>query len=173
MDAAEDFRAFVERRQRSLLRTVWLLTDDWAAAEDLVQTALMRVWPHWARVSADDGRDRYVRRIMVNKAIDWRRRRWNREVPTAVLPEPGAVGDPASGAAQLGLIDAVRSLPPRQRATIVLRFLDDVSAADTAADTAAAMGCSVGTVKSQTAKALASLRRHPGLADLQLEGRAS
>lgn len=132
VDCAEDFRRFVVARQRALLRTAWLLTGDWATAEDLVQTALMRAWPHWERISADNRADAYVRRVMVNKSLE---------------------------------LGAVRSLPPRQRATIVLRYFDDVSEADTAA----AMGCSVGTVKSQSAKALATLRRHPGLADLRLQ----
>jgi RNA polymerase sigma-70 factor (sigma-E family) len=159
----------VVARQRALLRTAWLLTawlltGDWATAEDLVQTALMRAWPHWERISADNRADAYVRRIMVNKSLDWKARRWNAEVPTEVLPEPRADGG-GSPEAHHVLLGAIRSLPPWQRATIVLRFFDDVSEADTAA----AMGCSVGTVKSQSAKALATLRRHPGLADLRLQ----
>jgi RNA polymerase sigma-70 factor, ECF subfamily len=83
----EGFRGFVAARQRSLLRTAWLLTGNWSSAEDLVQTALMRAWPHWRRIAASDGADAYVRRIMVNKSTDWRRRRWNCEVPTDPLPE--------------------------------------------------------------------------------------
>jgi RNA polymerase sigma-70 factor (sigma-E family) len=164
VDCAEDFRRFVVTRQRALLRTAWLLTGDWAIAEDLVQTALMRAWPHWERIRSGDRADAYVRRIMVNKSIDWRTRRWRAEVPTEVLPETQAGGSAGSEAHHLLLL-AVRSLPPRQRATIVLRYFDDLSEADTAA----AMGCSVGTVKSQSAKALATLRRHPDLADLQLQ----
>jgi RNA polymerase sigma-70 factor (sigma-E family) len=163
MDVDEDFRCFVAARQRSLLRTAWLLTDDWASAEDLVQTALMRAWPHWRRVSRTGGGDAYVRRIMINKSLDWRRRRWRGEVPTAVLPDqPGAPQD--AGLDQV-LLAAVRSLPPRQRAVVVLRFLDDLSEPATAD----ALGCAVGTVKSQTRKALATLRRHPGLAELDLD----
>lgn len=164
VDSAEDFRRFVAARQRALLRTAWLLTGDWATAEDLVQTALMRAWPHWGRISADHRADAYVRRIMVNKSLDWRARRWNAEVPTAVLPEPLVDGG-AGPEAHHVLLAAVRGLPPRQRATIVLRYFDDLSEADTAA----AMGCSVGTVKSRSAKALATLRRQPDLADLQLQ----
>lgn len=167
MDHEEDFRRFVAARQRALLRTAWLLTGNWATAEDLVQTALMRAWPHWERISADHRADAYVRRIMVTKSLDWRARRWNSEVPTEVLPEPLTDGSDSSEARHL-LLQAVRSLPPRQRATVVLRYFDDVSEADTAA----AMGCSVGTVKSQSAKALAALRRHPGLVDLDLQGSA-
>lgn len=163
MDAADDFRRYVVGRQRALLRTAWLLTGDWATAEDLVQTALIRAWPHWSRIAAGAGADAYVRRIMVNKSIDWRRRRWQGEVPTQQLPEPAVpAGDPDL---EHVLVLAVRSLPPRQRAVIVLRYFDDLSEIATAA----AMDCAVGTVKSQTAKALATLRRHPALADLQLQ----
>jgi RNA polymerase sigma-70 factor (sigma-E family) len=164
VDAAEDFRRYVVGRQRSLLRTAWLLTGDWASAEDLVQTALVRAWPHWARIATGEGADAYVRRIMINKSIDWRRRRWQGEVPTQVLPEP-MTGGGVDLELQQTLVLAVRSLPLRQRAAIVLRYFDDLSEIETAA----AMGCAVGTVKSQTSKALASLRRHPALADLQLQ----
>jgi RNA polymerase sigma-70 factor (ECF subfamily) len=167
MDIEDDFRRFVVGRQRALLRTAWLLTGDWATAEDLVQTALLRAWPHWGRISAGEGADAYVRRIMINKSFDWRRRRWSGEIPTEVLPESAGF-DGTSTDVHLLLLRAVRSLPPRQRTVIVLRYFDDVSEANTAA----AMGCSVGTVKSQTAKALATLRRHPDLADLELEGTA-
>ena len=90
MDVAEDFRTYVVGRQRALLRTAWLLTGDHALAEDLVQTALVRAWPHWERIARAEGADAYVRRVMVNKSIDWRRRRWRGEVPTEVLPEPPA-----------------------------------------------------------------------------------
>ena len=170
MNAAEDFRLFVAGRQRGLLRTAWLLTGDWATAEDLVQVTLMRAWPHWRRIGgtyARDGRegaDAYVRRVMVNQALDWRRRRWCGEVPTADLPE---LPVPAGWGREVHhvLLGAVRALPPRQRAVIALRFYEDL----TEVDTAAALDCSVGTVKSQTSKALATLRRHPALHELGLQ----
>ncbi|MDX6255109.1 MAG: hypothetical protein QOJ11_1443 [Frankiales bacterium] len=164
MNAAEDFRRFVEGRQRSLLRTAWLLTGDWSAAEDLVQTTLIAAWPRWGRISAAANTDAYVRRIMINKSHDWRRRRWHREIPTSELPERSDSLE-ADGDVQRILIDALRALPPRQRTVIVLRYFDDLSEVDTAA----AMDCAVGTVKSQASKALATLRRHPALTDLQLE----
>ena len=82
MDPEEDFREFVVARQRALLRTAWLLTDDWGKAEDLVQTALVRSWPHWSRIAAAGTPEAYVRRVMVNKALDWRQRRWHGEVAT-------------------------------------------------------------------------------------------
>ena len=167
MQSSDDFREFVVGRQRDLLRTAWLLTGDWGTAEDLVQTALVRAWPHWRRVGGD-GADAYVRRIMVNKSLDWRRRRWHGEVPTEVLPE---TSEPDDAGVELKhvLLVAIRTLPPRQRTAVVLRYFDDLSEVATAA----AMGCSVGTVKSQTAKALTALRRHPGLSELQLQGSAS
>lgn len=163
MDAAEDFRAFVVHRQRSLLRTSWLLTGDWASAEDLVQTALVRAWPHWGRVVRDGNAEAYVRRILINTSLSWRRRRWNGEVPTSELPEAAAPG--TGPELSYVLVQAVRDLPPRQRAVVVLRYFDDMSEVGTAA----VLGCAVGTVKSQTAKALTNLRRHPALVDLQLE----
>jgi RNA polymerase sigma-70 factor (ECF subfamily) len=168
MDHESDFRQYVAVRQRALLRTAWLLTGDWGAAEDLVQTALVRAWPHWRRIGGGQGADAYVRRIMVNTAVDWRSRRWRGEVPTEQLPESPATSASATEL-HLVLVQALRGLPPRQRATVVLRYFDDL----TEAATAEAMGCSVGTVKSQTSRALAALRRHPGLSDLELQGSAS
>ena len=168
MDAGEDFRRFVVGRQRSLLRTAWLLTGDWASAEDLVQTTLITAWPRWARISTTANPDAYVRRILVNKSHDWRRRRWHGEIPTAAVPEGPAAEGPDAELTR-GLVQALRGLPPRQRTVIVLRYFDDL----TEVETAAAMDCAVGTVKSQTSKALAALRRHPDLADLQLEGSPS
>jgi len=105
---------------------------------------------------------------MINQHLDWRRRRWHGEVPTEVLPERAGADGSSPELAHV-LAAAVRDLPPRRRAVVVLRYFEDL----TEAATAAAMGCSVGTVKSQSSKALASLRRHPDLTDLQLEGSAS
>lgn len=156
------FEEFVATRQRGLLRAAWLLTGDWAAAEDLVQTALVRAWPHWRRLDDEPAAEAYVRRVMLNAYLSARRRRWRGETPTADLPEQPA---PAADADLRGaLVDAVRRLPRRQRAVVVLRFFDDL----TEAQAASVLGCSVGTVKSQTSKALAGLRRDPRLAGLSL-----
>lgn len=167
MDVAEDFRSFVVERQRALLRTAWLLTGDWSAAEDLVQAALIRAWPHWERVGGGVPAYAYVRRVMVNMSIDWRHRRWRGEVPTEHLPDLMRADGPDLDLQQV-LVAAVRALPPRQRAVVVLRYFDDLSELDTAA----AMGCTVGTVKSQSFKALATLRGKPDLIDLQPLGSA-
>jgi RNA polymerase sigma-70 factor (sigma-E family) len=164
MDTEDDFRQFVAARQRALMRTAWLLTGDWGKAEDLVQTALVRAWPHWKRAAGEGTPEAYVRRIMINKALDWRRRLWRGEVPTEILPDVGAAVQQDLDTRQV-LVNALRRLPPRQRAVLVLRFFDDLSEAATAA----AMGCSVGTVKSTTSRALTALRQQPQLADLQLE----
>lgn len=169
MSLEEDFREFVAARQRGLLRTAWLLTGDWTAAEDLVQTALMRAWPHWRRLAGQGAAERYVRRIMVNSFNSGWRRRWRRETPTSDLPH-GHAPD-AYGAVDLrqSLAAAVRALPPRQRAVVALRFFDDL----TEAQIADVMGVAVGTVKSQTSKALASLRTNPALNGLNFQESAT
>ena len=97
MDAeAEGFAQFVEARQRALQRTAWLLTGDWAAAEDLVQTALVRSWPRWERIRRRDDPEIYVRRAMLNTWASWRRRRWWGERPSEAVPDAQAVGDMAT-----------------------------------------------------------------------------
>lgn len=164
MDVSEDFRAFVVARQRSLLQTAWLLTGDWATSEDLVQAALSRAWPRWERISKMEAPEAYVRRIMVNRALDWRHRRWSGEQPTAWLPEALAEADDVE--LRFALLVAVQALPRRQRAVIALRYFNDMSEADTAI----AMSCSRGTVKSQLSKGLATLRRDPVLSGLTLHG---
>jgi RNA polymerase sigma-70 factor (sigma-E family) len=149
-----EFAAYVAARQRSLLRTAWLLSGDWAAAEDLVQTALLRTWRRWDRVAAAGDPDAYVRRVVVTGYLSARRRRWTGELPTAAPPETAAVD--GYGAADLrdALGRLLPALPPGQRAVLVLRHYEDL----TEAQTAAVLGCSVGTVKSQNARALARLR---------------
>jgi RNA polymerase sigma-70 factor (sigma-E family) len=148
-------RDYVAARQRALLRSARMLTGDEQLAEDLVQTTLERVWPHWQRVSRDRDPDAYVRKVMVNTYASWWRRKWRGEQPTLELPEITTADDDY---ARADLADALRrllpALPPRQRAVLVLRYYDDLT--ETA--TADALGCSVGTVKSQASKALARLR---------------
>ena len=155
MSEPEGFREYVAARQGSLLGTAWLLTGDWQQAEDLVQTALAKVWPRWERVTAKGDPDAYVRRAVVTSFLTWRRRRWHAERPVAEVPE-GLDSTAAYDAADLRIAFAalLPSLPPRQRAVLVLRFYDDLSVEQVAS----VLGCSVGTVKSQTSKALAKLR---------------
>jgi RNA polymerase sigma-70 factor (sigma-E family) len=160
---AEGFAQFVEARQRALQRTAWLLTGDWAVAEDLVQTALVRSWPRWERIRRRDNPEIYVRRAMVNTWASWRRRRWWGERPSAAVPDSRAVGDVATKVAvRLAVQGALRSLTARQRAVLVLRVFDDLSEAQVAQ----VLGCAVGTVKSTMSHALARLREDPRLTGL-------
>lgn len=161
----DTFCIFVAAHQRRLLRSAWLLTGDWAAAEDLVQTALVKVWPRWSGVITHGREEAYVRRVVLNTFLTGRRRAWRREVPTAALPEQVAADDLSGRELRPALLAALSELPPRQRVVVVLRYFDDLSEAQCAE----AMGCATGTVKSQTSKALATLRRHSALAGL-LEG---
>jgi len=119
-----------------------------------VQTALMRCYPKWQRISKGDP-DAYVRRSIFNLYASWWRRRWRNERATEQPPEVYVPGDVYAGLDERRvMVTALASLPPGQRAVIVLRFYEDL----TEAQVAELLGCAVGTVKSQTAKALATLR---------------
>jgi len=156
-EAGASFDEFVAARSRALLRTAYLLTHDHALAEDLLQTALTKAWFAWKRIHGEP--EPYVRKILVNTYASWWRRRWNGEKPTEVLPEVGH--DPHEAHAdRQDLWTALGRLPRRQRAAVVLRYYEGL----TEAETAAVLGCSVGTVKSQTSRALARLRVDPVLA---------
>lgn len=145
------FDEFVVARSPALLRTAYLLTQDPHLAEDLVQAALAKAWFARRRIHGDP--EPYVRKILVNEFASAWRRKWRGEHPTEELPETHShMTEPHPD-----LWHAVANLPRRQRAVIVLRFFDDLSELDTAR----ALGVSVGTVKSQTAKALAKLRVDP------------
>ena len=148
----DGFDAFVRRHGQALCRTAFLLTGDHHLAEDLVQVALAKVAGRWTRIVASGDPMPYVRTTLLRTAIAWRRRRWHGEVPTETLPDRGAVDAPIDRREQVRA--ALLELPRRQRAVVVLRFYDDLSEAETAR----LLGCSVGTVKSQSAKARAHLR---------------
>lgn len=156
------FEEYVSARGTVLLRTAWLLTGDRQRAEDLVQTALGKTWPHWAQI-AESGRgayDAYVRKVMLTTYIAWWRRRWEAEYPTDDLPERLDEGVEAAAVQRGDLLRALAGLPRGQRAVVVMRYFEDL----TEARTAELLGCSVGTVKSQSAKALSALRNSPSLA---------
>lgn len=160
---SEGFVQFVESRERALRRTAWLLTGDWALAEDLVQTALVRSWSRWERIRRSDDPEVYVRKVMVNTWLTWNRRRWRREHAAAELPDHPAPGDVAADVViRVAMRSALGSLTDRQRAVIVLRVFDDLPEARVAQ----VLGCAVGTVKSTMSKALAKLRDDPRLAEL-------
>lgn len=150
------FREWANARAGRLHRTAFLLCGDWHAAEDLVQEAMARTALNWRRVEAAADPDAYVRKILVNECRSRWRRRSNRECPSDRLPDV-RVDDGADARARRDeLITALLALPPRQRATVVLRYFDGL----TEAQTAQALGCSQGTVKSQTSRALTALRTH-------------
>lgn len=151
MTTPEGFEEFVAARYRALVRTAYLLTGSREDAEDLVQTAFVRCVPAWGRINGDP--EPYVRTVLVRENVSrWRRRRW-REVSTDQVPEHGTESSSA-GTERVTLEDALGQLPPRQRAAVVLRHVEDRSERETAA----LMGCSLGTVKSQTHAGLARLR---------------
>lgn len=147
-----DFAEFVSVRSPALLRTAYLLTGDWSLGEDLLQTALASTWRRWGRLTGEP--EAYVRRTMLNTYLSWRRRRWSSEVPTGELPDR-PLADGTSAADDRDLVwTALQRLPRRQRAVVVLRYYEDL----TEAETANLLGITVGTVKSQASKALATLR---------------
>jgi RNA polymerase sigma-70 factor (sigma-E family) len=152
------FEEYVAARRDTLVRAAYLLAGDLHHAEDLVQTALIRVWPRWEKISGSADVDAYVRRVLYTVFLTGvRRQRWrellsdplDRSRPEPVLPES------ATGAeARMDLLKCLRALPPRQRAVIVLRYFHDLPEAETAD----ILGCSIGTVKSQSSKAIKQLR---------------
>lgn len=152
----QQFQDFVAARGPALLRTALLLTGDQQAAEDLVQSALEKALRHWSRIQVAAATEGYVRQIMYRENVSvWRRRR-GREVLVAEIPEQrGADQSPVSDD-RIVMWQALLRLGPRQRTVLVLRYYEDLSEHEVAH----AMGVSVGTVKSQTAKALARLRHH-------------
>ena len=159
MSTSTSFEEFVAARSAALLRTAYLLTRDHGLAEDLLQTALTKAYLAWSRIETSP--EAYVRRIMVTTFSSWWRRKWRGETPTDDLPEHAVV----EGRDHPGdLWDAIGRLPHRMRAVLVLRYFEDL----TEAQTAELLGVSVGTVKSQTSKALAKLRIDPALAEGEL-----
>jgi RNA polymerase sigma-70 factor (sigma-E family) len=153
-DIAE-FEAYAALRWPACFRSAYLLTGDRGMAEDLVQTALSSCFVAWPGLRAREAADAYVRKAMLNTFLSWRRRcSWGRETLTAVLPEPITADDSARVDEHQRLHDALAKLPARQRAVVVLRFYDDLGVQEVAT----AMGCSVGTVKSQTSDGIRKLR---------------
>jgi len=151
----DEFREFVAARSAALLRTAYLLAGDWSTAEDLLQIALTKTYLAWKRLGEIDAVEPYARRVLVNTATSWWRRRWHGERPTEVLPERAAPDGHDERLERDALWRHVQKLPARQRAVLVLRFYEDLSEAQTAA----LLNVSVGTVKSQCSRALASLRQ--------------
>lgn len=152
----EEFAKYFAARRDAVRRTAYLLCGDWHRADDLTQTAFVALHRHWHKVREKAALDAYVRKTLTRAVIDESRRPWRRERAVEALPDApvasAELGDRV--AVRQALLAGLRKVPPRQRAVLVLRFLEglDVSAA------AAALGCSEGTVKSQTARGLEALR---------------
>jgi RNA polymerase sigma-70 factor (sigma-E family) len=163
--AEHEFTEFVMQHSYQLLRVAYALTGEQYAAQDLLQVALAKTAARWSHIHTDP--EMYVRRALYHEYVSSWRRRWRqRERSVASPPEPDHERDPSNDAvARIVLRDTLRTLPPRQRAVLVLRYMEDLSEREVAA----VLGCSVGTVASQASRALARLRaalpataRHPG-----------
>jgi RNA polymerase sigma-70 factor (sigma-E family) len=167
-DRDREFRAYFEARVAVVRRTAYLLCGDWHRAEDLAQTALAKLYVAWPRLNRGGQVDAYARKIVVRAAID-DSRRWFRRNETAVDAVPDIVPAPAPGVDDmLDIRAALAALPPGQRAAVVLRYWEDLPIAETAE----LLGCSEGTVKSQSAKGLANLRRLLSAGRTVVEGSA-
>lgn len=162
----DGFAEFVAAASPAMLRSAWLLTGDAGRAEDLLQTALARLWQRWERVNGGGNPQAYLRKMLYTTYLSWWRRRWRDEIPSAAPPERP---EPTDFTDVLVSRDAVRralaTLPRQQRAVVVLRFVEDRSVEETAR----ILGCTAGTVKTHTARALTALRANPALAPA-LEG---
>lgn len=155
-EAAErEFAEYFRARRDAVRRTAFLLCGDWHRADDHAQAAFVALHRHWRRIRDHAALDAWMRRTLVRAVVDESRRPWRRERSTAEPVHVAAVPAAAENVVTRHvLVDGLRSVPSRQRAVLVLRFLEGLDVAATAA----ALGCTEGTVKSQTAHGLAALR---------------
>jgi RNA polymerase sigma-70 factor (sigma-E family) len=151
----DTYREYVQERIPHLRRLAYLLCQDWHLADDLLQETLVRLYLRWDRASQASDVNAFARTTLVREFLSERRTHWSRRVVLVdTLPDHPAAAAPDT-ASKLAVRSALTGLAPRQRAVIVLRFYADLSVHETAG----ALGCSAGTVKSQTSKGLATLRR--------------
>lgn len=163
--ATASFDELVVSNERRLLRLALMLSGGVHSAEDLVQTVLARAHRRWGRISSLEHPEAYLRTMVVNEFLSWRRRLKNREVPMAELAEPVSGEDISSRQAQRDAAwRLLASLPRQQRAVLVLRFYEDLPDDEIAA----VLGCSPSTVRSNAARGLASLRASLPLSDEEL-----
>jgi RNA polymerase sigma-70 factor (sigma-E family) len=164
VDRDQEFGDYYTSRADRMRGAAYLMCGDWHRAEDVVQTAFVKLYLVWHRVSAEGAIDQYVRRIISRSLVDESRRPWRREQaePPHELPQ-ATVSDPPPED-RLVLVQALAQVPVRQRATLVLRFFEDLSVEETAA----MLGISVGTVKSQTSRGLDALRAALSTANVSL-----
>ncbi|MEU6204777.1 SigE family RNA polymerase sigma factor [Micromonospora musae] len=151
-EADAEFTDFVRGRMRQWRRTAYLMCGDWDRGDDILQRVLTELYRNWARARQAEHPDALVRTMLLRRLLDERRLRWSRVLLGAALPERRT--DPNDPTDRITLVAALRQVPPRQRAVLVLRYFQDL----TVEETARALGCSTGTVKSQAAKGLATLR---------------
>lgn len=153
------FDEFAASRARRLFQLAYLMCGDWHQAQDLVQTALSKLYPVWGRLRHGDGAagvDAYARKVLLRCYLSHRRLRRSGELAVGEFPEEPAIGaqEGSSAALRVTLIAALGQLPPRNRAAVVLRYLEDYSLEETAA----AMGTTVSAVKSLNSRSLSRLR---------------
>jgi RNA polymerase sigma-70 factor (sigma-E family) len=148
-----EFVALFAGRAAALRRTAYLLCGDWHRAEDLTQTSFAKLYAAWPRLREAGAAEAYLRRTLTRTFLDDNKRAWRREHVTETMPEP--VVAPIDNDDRVVLLAALAQVAPRQRACLVLRFYDDLSVEATAD----VLNCSVGTVKSNTARGLGTLRR--------------
>jgi RNA polymerase sigma-70 factor (sigma-E family) len=154
------FGEFVVSASPLLLRAGWLLAGDESLARDLVQATLERTWTRWDTVASADEPLAYVRTVMTSIFLTWRRRRWWAEIPTSTPWDSTAVVDETANAmVRTSVLGALGRLSARQRAVVVLRYFLDLTETQTAAE----LGCSLGSVKAHASRALQRLRSAPEL----------
>lgn len=150
----DDFVSYVTNHAYQLKKIAFLYTGDPDEAEDLLQTALARLYLAWPRVARQGDPTGYARKVLLTTHISLRRRRWHREYPTAVLPDQADAFDGIGRSDDMAVLRAaLRQLSPRQRAVVILRYYVDMSERDVART----LGCSAGTVKTLASRGLAKL----------------
>ncbi|GAA1984407.1 SigE family RNA polymerase sigma factor [Amycolatopsis minnesotensis] len=153
-----EFARYFGERAHTLRATAYLLCGDWHHAEDITQQSLLKLYLAWPRLSRRDMLDAYARKVVLRTFLAEHRRPWRRRERLTDVP-PELPGDGDTGTEQRMLVlHALGSVPPKQRAVLVLRYWNDLSVEETAA----ALGCSTGTVKSQSARGLDTLRKRLG-----------
>ncbi len=171
MDEASEreFADYFRTRRETVRRTAYMMCGDWHKADDHAQAAFVALHRNWRKIRDPRALDGWMRRTLTRSVIDESRRPWRREKPTAEHTDVVTIPPEADAmATRQVLVDGLRTVPPRQRAVLVLRFFEGLDVAETAR----AMGCSEGTVKSQTARGLEALRASLGdaLDDLRPAG---
>jgi RNA polymerase sigma-70 factor (sigma-E family) len=164
-----EFADYFRARRETVRRTAYMMCGDWHKADDHAQAAFVALHRNWRKIRDPRALDGWMRRTLTRSVIDESRRPWRRERSTAEHTDVVAIPPAADAmATRQVLVDGLRTVPPRQRAVLVLRFFEGLDVAETAK----AMGCSEGTVKSQTARGLEALRSSLGdaLDDLRAAG---